>query len=169
MWSLQGNPNLHFDLPISSSLRFNSTPKLEMIIFVTYFGWENSQPNPQIIFGVGKCHNTFTYLEVTTANSCRRMCMGLSIYNIYCRLPQIYMLKLIVLIWDWSLSFGRGTTDPILLWSTPAQISLLVTPRATSHMSQEPWPWNCESPKESVQRSSKTPPKSCSVVTDPWV
>ena len=27
--------------------------------------------------------------------------------------------------------------------------------RATSHMSQEPWPWNCESPKESVQRPSQ--------------
>ena len=27
--------------------------------------------------------------------------------------------------------------------------------RATSHMSQEPWPWNCESPKESVQRLSQ--------------
>ena len=39
--------------------------------------------------------------------------------------------------------------------------------KATSHMSQEPWPWNCESPKESVQRPSNTPPKSCSVVTDP--
>ena len=23
-------------------------------------------------------------------------------------------------------------------------------PRATSHMSQEPWPWNCESPKQKV-------------------
>ena len=27
--------------------------------------------------------------------------------------------------------------------------------RATSHMSQEPWPWNCKSPKESVQRLSQ--------------
>ena len=27
---------------------------------------------------------------------------------------------------------------------------------ATSHASQEPWPWNCESPKESVQRPSPT-------------
>jgi hypothetical protein len=27
--------------------------------------------------------------------------------------------------------------------------------RATSHTSQEPWPWNCESPKESVQRPSQ--------------
>ena len=27
--------------------------------------------------------------------------------------------------------------------------------RATSHTSQEPWPWNCESPKESVQRLSQ--------------
>ena len=27
--------------------------------------------------------------------------------------------------------------------------------RATSPTSQEPWPWNCESPKESVQRPSK--------------
>jgi hypothetical protein len=26
---------------------------------------------------------------------------------------------------------------------------------ATSHTSQEPWPWNCESPKESVQRPSQ--------------
>ena len=28
--------------------------------------------------------------------------------------------------------------------------------RATSHTSQGPWPWNCESPNESVQRSSQT-------------
>ena len=27
--------------------------------------------------------------------------------------------------------------------------------RATSHMSQEPWPWNCESPIESIQRPSQ--------------
>ena len=27
--------------------------------------------------------------------------------------------------------------------------------RATSHTSQEPWPWNCESPKESVQKPSQ--------------
>ena len=27
--------------------------------------------------------------------------------------------------------------------------------RATSHMRQEPWPWNCESPKEIVQRPSQ--------------
>jgi hypothetical protein len=27
--------------------------------------------------------------------------------------------------------------------------------RATWHTSQEPWPWNCESPKESVQRPSQ--------------
>ena len=35
---------------------------------------------------------------------------------------------------------------------------------ATSHTSHEPWPWNCESPKESVQSTSKgypkTPPKN---------
>jgi hypothetical protein len=41
--------------------------------------------------------------------------------------------------------------------------------RATPHTSQEPWPWNCESPKESVQGRPNTPPKSCSVVTDPQV
>ena len=40
---------------------------------------------------------------------------------------------------------------------------------ATSHTSQEPWPWNRESPKESVQRPSLDTPKSCSVVTDPRV
>ena len=28
--------------------------------------------------------------------------------------------------------------------------------RANSHTSQEPWAWNCESPKESVQRPSQT-------------
>ena len=27
--------------------------------------------------------------------------------------------------------------------------------RATSHTSQEPWPWTCESPKKSVQRPSQ--------------
>ena len=27
--------------------------------------------------------------------------------------------------------------------------------KATSHTSQEPWPWNCESPKERVQRPSQ--------------
>ena len=31
--------------------------------------------------------------------------------------------------------------------------------RATSHTSQEPWPWNCESPKESVQRQFQVTPK----------
>ena len=41
--------------------------------------------------------------------------------------------------------------------------------RATSDMSQEPWPWNCESPKESTRRPSNTPPTLCSVVTDPQV
>jgi hypothetical protein len=42
--------------------------------------------------------------------------------------------------------------------------------RATSHTSQEPWPWNSESPKESIETPSQhTPPKSCSVITDPQV
>ena len=38
-------------------------------------------------------------------------------------------------------------------YSTPTQISCYL--RATSHMSQELWPWNCEGPKESVQRPSQ--------------
>ena len=41
--------------------------------------------------------------------------------------------------------------------------------RVTSHMSQEPWPWKCESAKESAKGCFKTPPKSCSVVTNPQV
>jgi hypothetical protein len=32
--------------------------------------------------------------------------------------------------------------------------TLVFRVRATSHTSQEPWPWNCESPKQSVQRPS---------------
>ena len=34
-------------------------------------------------------------------------------------------------------------------------------------MSHELWPWNCEIPKESIQRCPKTPPKSCSVIHGP--
>ena len=41
--------------------------------------------------------------------------------------------------------------------------------RATSHMSQETQYSNYESPKESVQRPSNTPPKPHSVVMDPPV
>ena len=44
--------------------------------------------------------------------------------------------------------------------------------RATSHTSQEPWPWNCESPKEKCPKATvptNTPPKSCNVVMDPQV
>ena len=33
--------------------------------------------------------------------------------------------------------------------------SVLLQLRATSHMSQEPWPWNCKSPKESARRPSQ--------------
>ena len=40
---------------------------------------------------------------------------------------------------------------------------------ATSHTTQEPWPRNYGSPKESVLRPSPTPSKSRSVVTDPQV
>ena len=36
--------------------------------------------------------------------------------------------------------------------NSPSKLSTL---RATSHMSQEPRPWNCESPNESVQRPSQ--------------
>ena len=39
----------------------------------------------------------------------------------------------------------------------------------TPHTSQEPWPWNCENPKESVFGPSPNTPKSCSVVMDPQV
>ena len=39
--------------------------------------------------------------------------------------------------------------------------------RATSHTSQETWPWNCESQKEVSKGYPKTLPKSCSVVTGP--
>ena len=39
--------------------------------------------------------------------------------------------------------------------------------RTTSHMSQDPWPWNCKSPKEVCKSRPKTLPKSWSVVTCP--
>jgi hypothetical protein len=41
--------------------------------------------------------------------------------------------------------------------------------RATSHMSQEPWPWNCRAQKRVSKGRPNIPPKSCSVVTDPQV
>ena len=50
----------------------------------------------------------------------------------------IHQYDLRFLIWGSLLP-----TSPLVLWI-----------RATSHTSQEPWPWNCESPKESVQRPS---------------
>ena len=40
---------------------------------------------------------------------------------------------------------------------------------ATSHMSQEPRPWNCESSKEVSKDHLKTLPESCSVVKSPQV
>ena len=47
---------------------------------------------------------------------------------------------------------SRTTEKPIFhgptSWCKPAL-------RVTSHTSQEPWPWNCESPKDSVQRPSQ--------------
>ena len=39
----------------------------------------------------------------------------------------------------------------------------------TSHKSLEPWPWNCESPKEVSKTVPKHFQKSCSVVTGPQV
>ena len=41
--------------------------------------------------------------------------------------------------------------------------------RATSHTSQEPWPWNCDISKEVSKGHPKTLPKSRSVVMDPQV
>ena len=41
--------------------------------------------------------------------------------------------------------------------------------RATSLMSQEPWPWNCESPRKVYKGHPNTLPKSCSGVMDTQV
>ena len=51
---------------------------------------------------------------------------------------------------------------PISFIYTNIWISTL---RATSHTSQEPWPWKSESPKESVQRLSQVTSKTMYVVT----
>ena len=47
--------------------------------------------------------------------------------------------------------------EPLGTISQNASVSKSTPVRATSHMSQEPWPWNCKSPKESVQGRPKTP------------
>ena len=43
----------------------------------------------------------------------------------------------------------------------------VVQVRATSYTSQEPWPWNCESPKEVPKGRPKALPKSCCVEHGP--
>ena len=42
-----------------------------------------------------------------------------------------------------------------LQWSWAFSLVCEMVLRTTSHTSQEPWPWKCESPKESVQRPSQ--------------
>ena len=51
--------------------------------------------------------------------------------------------------WQFMWAYDDGYTHCTLL---SRMFKLL---RATSHMSQGPWPCNCESPKESVQRPSQ--------------
>jgi hypothetical protein len=41
--------------------------------------------------------------------------------------------------------------DCVLVWSKQSYLAQ----RATSHTSQEPWPWTCERPQESVQKPSQ--------------
>ena len=39
--------------------------------------------------------------------------------------------------------------------------------RAISHVTQEPWPWNCESPKKCPKAVPRQLPRPCSVAMDP--
>ena len=69
-------------------------------------------------------------------------------------------------LWNSSIMngyFQNYQSPKHVLWD------LYATLRATSHTSQEPWPWKCESPKKVSKGSAKIPPKSCSAVTDPRV
>ena len=70
------------------------------------------------------------------------------LYIITCTAIFYFILFLKVLIFG-SQKRKRGILCcRVLLWRS-------FYLRATSHTSQEPWPWNCESPKESVQRPSQ--------------
>ena len=60
---------------------------------------------------------------------------------------------------EWVTLWGLIVQSLGCIWFNP---SILARPpwclcklRATSYTSQEPWPWNCESPKESAQRPSQ--------------
>ena len=68
----------------------------------------------------------------------------------------------------WGVYLGTRVLDPIFnnklvgvtqLGGSESQ-SYHITPRATSHVNQEPWPWNFKSPKESVH----TPPQDTSKI-----
>ena len=56
--------------------------------------------------------------------------------------------------------------NPPLLRGHNSWLMWKVALKATSHTSQEPWPWHCESPKQSVPRPSQHTSESCSMVTD---
>ena len=58
-----------------------------------------------------------------------------------------WMYNFEVLI-DMALLSQNGCIDLLL-------VATVLSFRATSHLSQEPWPWNCVSPKESVQKPSQ--------------
>jgi hypothetical protein len=56
----------------------------------------------------------------------------------------------------WQQHFGTCVALPSLGYQGFDKTQQLETSlRATPHTSQEPWPWNCESPQESVQRPSQ--------------
>jgi hypothetical protein len=84
-------------------------------------------------------------------------------HNPTCHVTKPAVAQIATSLW----SYGEGAIWHRYKSTCKFQVEILlllwggVNIRDTSHTSQEPWPWNCESPKESVQGRPKMPPKSC--------
>jgi hypothetical protein len=55
-------------------------------------------------------------------------------------------------LWQSGSPFSDNWLNILMEQIPMLDLSRIVYVRATSHTSQEPWPWSCESPEESVQR-----------------
>ena len=79
------------------------------------------------------------------------------IYSKY--IPQTPLKWSVIFLKSWTSTnyFSNSTGSSI----TSKPVSLVLSwIRGSFHTSQEPWPWSCESPNESVQRLSQRHPKN---------
>ena len=98
----------------------------------------------KIAFGWGPGHiwlHTYTWGSMTTLHDFVGALDGLE---------TLFFFWALTISWSWVLArvwSGPKTHLPYIC-HTPHAIMQWVT----SYTTQEPWPWNCESPKESAQR-----------------